>query len=190
MHIFMNQSIALSNVSTIHPADIPLEIDKDLGPGISARILSRQIKHAVLMLMRELLEQILRNLERELLQRNTSAWAISFSVSLTLFMCIDELQATVASENETGALEIDLEVDDAPLRIITLIFHAISGTHRKTGINPLKNGFPQDAGLQWSEDEKIFIVKIRKIIIDYSESTSIDAHLPTLRSVIRRPWSS
>jgi hypothetical protein len=194
MYYVMKQSITVNHATVEEP---PKDSDFTPGPLISAKSLSRQVKHTMLLYIRETTKEVLDGLEREILSRTKHSWIVSFGVISIICLCIDEIPATISSVNETFPLRDDLEQEQAtvlnihadlenhPFGVITTIFR---NTYH-TRLNPLSDDFIPDTNSDWGEHETTFLTEIRQIIADHSKCLCMKPYLSKLTGSIPKSWS-
>jgi hypothetical protein len=184
MHNFVKQNIKFRNAPSGDLIKCLPGTAMSPRTNILARILSRQIKHAIHALLEDMTTDLLEDLEAETKVRTTSSWLVSLGVFLVICLCMEEIQATVALIN--GALPVDsesqqvrakclkigLDIEDL-FRTLTTLFHFIYSTHKQPhdkSFNPVRDGLTLDAGLEWSEGESTLIAEIRQIIANQGKS--------------------
>jgi len=125
----------------------------------SSRLIHRQIKHQMQMLLHEMTREVLEGLEKELRTRVRASWPTAFCVILVLCLCIEMVQ--VATDGfvvhtqrheggdsvllrETG-IEICRSLDGRPYNGWANLFHAVHRSHKKQrGFNPIRDGLGVD----------------------------------------------
>jgi hypothetical protein len=88
--IVFNKDSAFNAVSSLqHKSEIPPL------PSLSSRVLTRQIKGVMTLLLEDLTIEVLQELDGQLRQKETETWAICLCTFLVLCMCAEEIQVAV-----------------------------------------------------------------------------------------------
>jgi hypothetical protein len=88
--IIFNEGSATNAVSNLqHQSEIPPL------PSLSARVLNRQIKGVMNILLEDLTKEVLQELDWQLRQKETETWMICLCTFLVLYMCAEEIQVAV-----------------------------------------------------------------------------------------------
>ena len=64
-------------------------------PSLSSRVLTRQIKGVMTLLLEDLTKEVLQELDEQLRQKKTEAWTICLCTFLVLCMCAEDIQVAV-----------------------------------------------------------------------------------------------
>jgi hypothetical protein len=157
MHDFMGRVITIADGTGYgafeHP-DTAKELTYDFD--LTSKILNRQLKHAMHLLLQETTRDVLDGLERELKTKTKESWAPCFCTILILCICIEELQIAVdgfAAHKATcrsskansftreNGFEISRQLDDLLYNDCKTLFHAIYNSHKPKGLRNEKGGF-------------------------------------------------
>lgn len=157
MHDFMGRVITIADGTGCgafeHP-DTAKELTYDFE--LTSKILNRQLKHAMHLLLQETTRDVLDRLERELKTRTKASWAPCFCTILILCISIEELQiavhgfavhkATRKSKtncfSRASGFETSRKLDELLYNDCKTLFHAIYNSHKsKSGLRNEKGGF-------------------------------------------------
>lgn len=187
MHYFVKQNIKFRNAPSGNLIKSVVGTSTSPGINILSRILSRQIKNAMHVLLEDMTTDLLDCLEAETKVRTLSSWLVSLGVFLVICLCMEEIQAAVALISEAlpvdddsqqvraKCLKIGLDMEDL-FRTFTTLFHFIYNTHKQPhvkGFNPLRDGLTLDVGLEWSEGEAALVVEMRQIIVIHGKPITL-----------------
>lgn len=178
MHYFMMHRISFNSAHKRELGNICQDIGS--GPGTlsaSELRLSRQIKHAMQRLLRQITKEVLDGLGFTLRSRCKSSWAVSFSVILILCFRIEEVQITISGfvqcrpmlvdedlgEARSSGLKVLLDLEDMFYELST-IFHR---WYRPKTFNPLRDNLSLEADLKWSEPDERLITDMRYVVAEY-----------------------
>ena len=187
MHGFMGRALTI--------ADNPAIKDmQQCYPGIifdhslPSRLLNRQIKHAMHLLLQEKTREVLVELEKQLRTRSTQSWASCFCAFLILCFCIEELQVALDGFNVHNITK--KSVAEAPFkglgiepsqklevffRDLKTIFHEIYRSNKgiaankinERGFNPIRDGVEIDEMEELSKGTRQLVKDIHKILDTY-----------------------
>jgi len=200
MHYFIKQSLTINHATVKEQAK---DGDCSSGQLISFKNLSRQVKHAMLILTHESTKMVMEGLERHMAlinPKNAVSWVVAFSVMLILCLCMDEIPATISSIDETFPLRNDLEQERVkflsfyadlgshPFGVATTVFHV---AYKTKFINPLNDNrrIPNDYFSGWGEQEAAFLAEIRRVIAYHSRDSASEPYISRLTRLILRNWS-
>jgi hypothetical protein len=166
MHYFMGRGLVIVESSGLEARQNILSFpDIAYDVGVPSRVLSRQLKHVMHLLLQEITRDVLRDLEKELRTRSKASWAPCFCTILLLSICAEEVQASVdgfavhSSRGKAGkraisrgdGIEISRRLDDLLFADCKVLFHSIYrsgkgsfGQKNETGFNPVRDEFQID----------------------------------------------
>ncbi len=183
MHYFMKKLITFTDDSAARLSEHILGIDSPPGIYNASRLLGRQLKHAMHVLLKGLTKDVLENLEGELKKKTQSSWPSSFCVILILCLCTEDIEVAADMYVRYGiddvyygrrceSYKICQILESEPYRQFTQLFHDFYGTfkqpngHRTDGcFNPILNGV--NNRLDWSQPTRNMVYDIRRILDDY-----------------------
>jgi hypothetical protein len=197
MHYFIKQSLTIDHTAVKTSAE---DSSSSSSQSISLKSLSRQVKHAMLVLIRENTKKVMEGLESHMtsIPKDTVSWAIAFSVMLILCLCIDEIPATISSIDEAFPLRVNLEhervevsssyanVERHLFRVVTTVFHQ---AYRTKLMNPLKDNQRVSTKYGFGEHGVVFLAEIRRLIEFHSRHSASKPCLGMLTHIISRNWS-
>jgi hypothetical protein len=187
MHYCVMHTITFTDTSAAELALKFPDAARSQGTSVSARILSRQIKYVIFVLIEEMTAELLTELDAEMKLRTRSSWAVSVCAILLLCLCMQEIQAAVSvviralpeddytEQDRSKYLKMGLDMEDQ-FRWLTTCFHFIYSTHEKPhqkSFNPLRDGLALDVSLEWSEHEAAFVRDIRDIMTQYGKPVTL-----------------
>lgn len=166
MHYFMGRLLTITNGSGREAFDglrSPPLLDYDFR--LTSKLLNRQLKSAMYLLMQETTREVLGGLEKLLKRRTKASWAPCFCTLLILCICAEELQVAVDGfalhkitrndktnfiSREDG-VETSRKLDDLLYGDCKTLFHGIYKSHKpKQGqraeqlFNPIRDGMKVD----------------------------------------------
>jgi hypothetical protein len=192
MHGFMGRTITIADgtgYEAFKHFDNLKELTYDFE--VTSKILSRQLKHAMHLLLQETTRDVLTSLERELRTRSRRSWAPCFCTILILCICVEELQIAVdgfaiyratrksatncfsrASAFEASRKLDNLLYDDCKMR-----FHTIYNSHKpklglkneKGGFNPIRDAYDVSERTGVSQAMHELVGEIHEILEDSGE---------------------
>jgi hypothetical protein len=149
---------------------------------LSARILNRQIKGILNLLLQDLQKQLLEDFDWELKRLEKETWLLCLSTYLVFCMCIEQVQLAVDGfveyriSNRRGDTNYILQCGTGICRRLEIcaIRHSsilLGGKlkHILKKHNVFKYGFPVDGEMDHSESEINLINSLRQIGVDYGE---------------------
>jgi hypothetical protein len=152
------------------------------GSNLISRLLNSQVKSAMLVLLREVTQDILDELEKQIKSRERSAWTTSFSVISILCICMEDAQIAIDGftmhnkihgiDNNVPTLQDHIEacrkLDDLLFEHLSRLFHGVyksnkssSRSRKGRAYNPIRDG----AG-RADQGSFTFVEQIRHIISD------------------------
>ncbi|KAF4631616.1 hypothetical protein G7Y89_g6514 [Cudoniella acicularis] len=168
-----------------------------------SHLLNRQLKSAMHLLIRELIRDVLEDLERELRTRSKTVWGMSFCVVLILCFCMEDTQknatGTVMHKRQFGtgeripssaeAIEVCRKLDDLPFEHLKTLFHGVyrSQKHptskKKDHIfNPIRDGLKEGQDESLDQDSVDLIYKFRDLIKHHTPELVNRARPPSFDS--------
>jgi hypothetical protein len=164
MHDFMGRVITIADCTGYRGFEYPdtaKELTYDFE--VTSKILNRQLKHAMHLVLQDTTRDVLDRLERELKTRTKESWAPCFCTILILCICIEELQiavdgfavhqATRRSKtngfSRASGFETSRRLDDLLYNNCKTLFHAIHNSYKsragrrneKGGFNPIRDTY-------------------------------------------------
>jgi hypothetical protein len=144
-------------------------------PGISARVLNRQLKGALKILYEEQLRDLLQGLDTEYMHKTRKSWVLCFCTNLILCLIVEQLQIAIdglviykiseKGENPARAIESGTksceQLEELPMKYSWTMFFGMYKSH-----NPFKNGLPPDDSLSQNEGEAELINTLVQMIRD------------------------
>jgi len=166
---------------------------------IISRLLNRQIKSAMNALRRDMMREVLEELERELRTRSKAIWTTCFCVALILCICIEEAQITMdaftmhtrayGAESEVPSSESTIEtcrkLDDLLFSHLLELFHAAYKTHQiskqyNSGrtYNPIRDKPEINDKEGFDPEAANFVIEIRKVIATHGKQNAWPKEIP------------
>lgn len=167
MHYFINETLLFTEEtaeealrSLLSPALLPY--NRDLSP----KLINRQVKYEIYLLLREKTDDVLQGLEKELMKSKKAYWGNCFCTIILLCMCaemvqvaadlkvVHELRSNQPNPNLTREASVGActKLDIMPIRQSMIMFHAIYRSHKQNSrhkleraFNPLRDGIQIDA---------------------------------------------
>jgi hypothetical protein len=144
-------------------------------PGISARVLNRQLKGALNILCEELLRELLQGLDAEYKHKTRKSWVLCFCANLILCLIVELLQIAIdglviyniseKGEDPARAIESGTksceQLEELPMKYYWTMFFGMYKSY-----NPFKNGLPPDNGSNQNEGEAELINTFVQMISD------------------------
>jgi len=209
MFYFMTRSITFTEASAEeiirsiqHPTQFRYKRDR------SARLITRQIKQVMSVLLHQTTADVLDGLEREIRSRDKLAWGTSFCIILILCMCVEMVQVAAdvrivrkmvtASPHPavTRDISIDLcrKLDDIPMAQCIGIFHALHrtkkpkiGPRNEHGFNPLRDGLEIDSGAGITQELVDFVEDMRGVVRKHRMFCTYSYIFPFLKKSLTDP---
>jgi hypothetical protein len=205
MHGFMGRTITIADgtgYEAFKHFDNLKELTYDFE--VTSKILSRQLKHAMHLLLQETTRDVLTSLERELRTRCRRSWAPCFCTILILCICVEELQiavdgfavyrATRKSEtncfSRASAFEASRKLDNLLYDDCKMRFHTIYNSHKpklgpkneKGGFNPIRDAYEVSEKTGISQAMHELVGEIHEILEDSGEDFKPLTSSPTNKS--------
>jgi hypothetical protein len=145
----------------------------------ASRVISRQLKGALNLVEKELLDKLLCEFDKEIKKKGPDNWLLCLPVALLLFMCVEEIQVQVdgfvryeVSEKEgdpahiyeTGK-RICCELEDFAEHCWLHLKRKLSDVTK--GKNPLKYGLPPGGDSGYTEPFVEFVNELHRIIVEH-----------------------
>jgi hypothetical protein len=190
MHYFMGRSL----IYTAASADVVLqELRRPTARIWDSNIswlLNRQLKSAMITLLRGVTREILEDLEKELRTRSKAVWATCFCTVCILIFCMEEVQIATDgfvmhkrlynpdgnNPSPEDAIEICRKLDELPYAYLIELFHGVYKTrklpmrHRGDHIyNPIRDGAEVDREEGVDQEAVDLANEARLIIKDYGK---------------------
>jgi hypothetical protein len=186
MHNFMGRVlIVIESPGTQACQNLLLSPEVVYDIGVPSRILSRQLKHIMHSLLRDLNQDVLRDLEKKLRTRTPASWAPCFCTILILCICMEEVQASIdgfavhSSRKKAGegaitredGIGISRRLDDLLFADCKVLFHGIyrsgkgsSGQKNESVFNPIRFEVQIDEGKGLTQGVCELVEDIRDIL--------------------------
>jgi hypothetical protein len=203
IHYFMGMTITLTDYSVEEVAShLNIETSRTGTSRTISKLLNRQVKSAMHGLLREMTDEVLHDLEKELLTKGRKAWATYFCVVSVLCMCIEEIQKatdgfvmhkyvnkmpaddadsqTCIDDSQT-CIDACRQLDEFPFKYVTELFHGVFKTRKAATAdhvyNPIRDGPEINGRYRFDQNSQALIYEMQQILVDYSESTLKLCHM-------------
>jgi hypothetical protein len=166
MHFFLKEKLLFTSETAKEAlqslrSPVPLPYVRDLSP----KLITRQVKYEVYILVLEKTDEVLQGLEKELMKFKKGSWGNCFCVIMLLFMCAEMVQVLAdlkvvheLRSNPGGpdlsrgtSIEVCRKLDVRPIRQCMEMFHTIYRSHKQNtnqkmerAFNPLRDGIRID----------------------------------------------
>ena len=182
MHQFMGRGLEIFNCPSVE--NLPLFFaDLPFDTSLPSRVLNRQIKHSMQLILSETTRKVLHDLEKQLRLRSKAAWVPCFSCVILLCICIEEIIIAidgfvlhkntdnhVPTFNESDMMQSIRRLEDFFIDLKTL-FHEIyrsakdrTGPKNERAFNPVRDGIDVDEAEDLTEDMRTLVKDIHRTL--------------------------
>lgn len=191
IYYFMGTTLTITDVSQEHLGKcLRKPTMQSYDSNQISRLLNRQIKSAMHALRRELMREVLDELERELRTKGKEAWATCFCVASILCICVEDAQTAMdaftmhtrvhGAERESPSSEATIQscrkLEDLLFRHLLNLFHGIYKTHQSCKAqnggrvyNPIRDRPETDTKNGSDHGSTDLIIEIRQVIANNSK---------------------
>jgi len=196
MHSFMGRSLTIISTEEqkelFEPSkekwqQLPFGIDFE----VPSRLLNRQIKYVMHVLLQETTVKVLVRLEKEMKTKSKTFWASSFCTILLLCLCVEEVQIAIdgfsvychSQPERVNPLSRDAvlclarQLDDRLIADCKTLFHSIHKTHKgprgsknEKSFNPIRDPFVVDGKEPWTKELHDLVEDVHEILGTYGRS--------------------
>ena len=165
-------------------------VSEPYDPHSISRLLNRQLKSDMHTILREITNDVLEELEKNLKTKSKASWALSFCVVSILCICMEEIQIAINGfgmhtrfhgaetdiPSSQDSIEVCLKLDAKPFNHVIGLFHGVyqtrklpSANRRDKVYNPIRDG-PEINFVEGLDQESADLVtEIRRIAFEHSK---------------------
>jgi hypothetical protein len=201
MHYFMGRVLVVVESSGLEARrNLLLSPDIVYDVGVPSRVLSRQIKHVMHLLLHDLTRDVLEDLEKALRTKSKASWAPCLCTILLLCMCAEEVQASFhgfavhSSKGKGGSaishedgIEISRKLENLLFADCKVLFHYIYKSGKKSfgrknerGFNPILDGFQVDESKGLTQEMYDLADEIHEILRIHGKASQSPLHAEDL----------
>jgi hypothetical protein len=188
LHFFLKEKLLFTDETAREAlqrlrSPVQLPYVRDLSP----KLITRQVKHEIYILVREKTEEVLQGLEKELTKAKKGSWGNCFCVIMLLCMCAEmvqvqadlkvvyELSNNLGGPNLSRGTSIDVcrNLDTRPIWQCMAMFHKIYRSDKRNtnhkmerAFNPLRDGIRTDSKEGVDEPMLNLVRDIRRVVSD------------------------